>query len=66
MLELDILLNRYIDHIYFQSSDEMQDLFMRLLSQEDQTLFDWLCKREKADSEFQDMVNRILNIPFSF
>jgi len=42
MLELDFILQRFLDHHYDQLTQEQKCLFSRLLNEEDPTLYDWL------------------------
>jgi len=46
MLELDIILNDFLDHQYFLLSAEQQKSFEKLLSCTDQELFRWLVQHE--------------------
>ncbi len=47
MLELDILLTKFLHDRYPSISSEEQKLFVRFLEENDQDLFSWLVKREK-------------------
>ena len=61
ILELDILFERYLKNRYPTASDAEQKTFEALLAQHDQTLFDWLVKREPVDQpEFVEMVTILL------
>jgi len=42
MLELDVLLNRYLEGLYLSFPEEKKQLFQKLLSFNDQDLFTWL------------------------
>ena len=42
MLELDVIFERFLKNQYHQLSKTQQQLFSRLLKEEDPTLFDWL------------------------
>lgn len=46
MLELDIILNDFLDSQYFTLTETQQNLFERLLSSTDQELFRWLVHHE--------------------
>ena len=46
MLELDIILNDFLDHQYFLLTTEQQKSFEKLLSCTDQELFRWLVHHE--------------------
>jgi antitoxin CptB len=57
MLELDVFLQRFLDHYYADLSETDQAIFARFLDGEDQDLFDWLTgKREAEDADLQHMV----------
>mgnify|MGYP005673012545 FL=1 len=61
MLELDIVLEKFVRRRYPALSSAEQALYRRLLDCEDQELFDWfLKKREVDDPELAVMVNKIL------
>ena len=61
ILELDILFERYLQDRYPSASSVEQKTFEALLSLQDQTLFDWLVKREPVDQpEFVEMVAMLL------
>ncbi len=60
MLELDIMLTRFLENAYLKSSTKDQELFEKLLACEDQDLFEWLTgKKIPVDSEIQDIVNKV-------
>ncbi|OGT39439.1 MAG: hypothetical protein A3E81_05940 [Gammaproteobacteria bacterium RIFCSPHIGHO2_12_FULL_36_30] len=44
MLELDFILERFLDRQYESLSENQKKLFLKLLSEEDVTLYDWLIK----------------------
>jgi antitoxin CptB len=57
MLELDLILEAYLEKRYPTASGQEQALFQRLLKEADQDLFDWLLKQKvPTDPEFQKMV----------
>lgn len=57
MLELDILLERYLDKRYEHASSEEQVLFQALLACQDQELFEWLVNAEvPANEQYAKMV----------
>ena len=56
MLELDLIFESYLDHAYAKASAEEQAQFEALLDCNDQSLFDWLVKREPCDSQHQTIV----------
>ncbi len=47
MLELDVILERYVKHRYSVASPQEQQQFVALLQANDQDLFTWLVKREQ-------------------
>jgi len=63
MLELDILLNTFLDKGYGLLSDEEKMQFELVLDYPDQTLFDLLIgKMQSSDSDVNNMINKIINI----
>ena len=62
MLELDILLQRYLEHGYPQASADERAQFIALLSCEDQHLFDWLMYKKEPDAVHQAMVKKIQQV----
>ena len=62
MLELDILLEPFVDEAYDALSMEKRAVFQRLLTCEDPDLFAWFMgHKECEDAELADMVAIILN-----
>lgn len=60
MLELDLLFERYIDTQYLQADQAERETFKALLSSEDQSLFDWLIKRQECPKpQFVDLIAKI-------
>lgn len=60
MLELDLLLNAFLDAEYGALPAEQQAVFQRLLDCEDQELFAWLLGHTTApDAPLQAMVQRV-------
>ncbi len=57
MLEVDIILMRYVEQRYEQASEEEQACFERLLQENDQRLFDWLMGKAEPDPVFQTLVS---------
>jgi len=55
MLELDILLQRYLNQKYEEASTQEQADFKKLLECQDQILFECLVKREEAKSKDSDI-----------
>ncbi|MGO3346596.1 MAG: succinate dehydrogenase assembly factor 2 [Marinomonas sp.] len=61
MLELDLLLEPFLETGYFSLSEEDKGLFNKLLACEDQELFVWFMQRETPeDTELAHIVNMIL------
>ncbi|MFZ5655009.1 MAG: succinate dehydrogenase assembly factor 2 [Pseudomonadota bacterium] len=60
MLELDLLLETFLDAEYESLSSEQRAVLRRLLECEDQQLFAWLLGRATApDAQLQAMVQRV-------
>ena len=47
MLELDLLLEPFVQHCYEKLTSEQQLLYQEFLTYEDQELLAWLMKRQK-------------------
>lgn len=61
MLELDIVLEKFVRQCYPQLPESEQALYRKLLSCEDQQLFDWFLKKQAVDEpELAAMVEKIL------
>jgi len=62
MLELDVLLVPFTQEVYPTLSEADRELYVRLLSCEDQDMFGWFMERnESQDPELQRMVRIILD-----
>lgn len=62
MLELDLVLEPFVDACYPQLSEEQRLVFQRLMECEDQELFAWLLQRgQPEDSELAGLVSQILD-----
>ncbi len=60
MLELDLLLNRFLDTVYETLPGRQQQVFLRLLAYPDQTLHELLLSRMvSADRDIAALVERI-------
>jgi antitoxin CptB len=60
MLELDVLLGNFLEEAYLSLDTNDQNLFIRLLTCEDQDLFEWLTgKKQPQDAELLLMVEKI-------
>lgn len=51
MLELDVLLGNFLEEAFVKLSGSEQALFVLLLNENDQDLFNWLIGREKPGNE---------------
>lgn len=62
MLELDLVLEPFVNSCYSTLSEEKRQSFQRLLACEDQELFSWFLRREQPeDEEFGALVKQILD-----
>lgn len=59
MLELDLLLEHYLDHDYDQLNPADQALFTLLLSEADQDLFSWLFADARPKPPFEPICEKI-------
>jgi antitoxin CptB len=60
MLELDLLLNRFLESGYNKLSEEGKADFLRLLSYQDQILQDWLIGQAiPAEPAMRDLIRRV-------
>ncbi|MDX1901080.1 MAG: succinate dehydrogenase assembly factor 2 [Gammaproteobacteria bacterium] len=61
MLELDVLLGKFLEGAYLKLSPEEQEIFVSYLRSQDQTLFLWLTGRETPeDPAFKRMTEKII------
>ena len=51
MLELDLLLQNFIEHGFDQLDETQREVFERLLAAQDQSLIEWLMERETPDDK---------------
>lgn len=62
LLEVDVVLNDYLDTAFEQDSTAHQQLFALLLSQQDADLFEWFTRRSRpADDQLAEYVEHILD-----
>jgi len=62
MLELDVLLVPYTETVYPTLSADQQRIYQRLITCEDQDLFNWFLEKSKPeDPELAAMVRQILD-----
>lgn len=59
MLELDLLLEHYLDHDYDNLTMAEQQLFIDLLGEADQDLFSWLFADAKPTVPFEPICEKI-------
>ncbi len=60
MLELDVLLNRFLESGYQQLSDEEIAAFLLMLEQEDDLIWDWMLGKETPkEQRIARIVDRI-------
>ena len=61
MLELDLVLEPFVNKRYSDLSDSDRAIFQRLMLREDQELFSWLLQREAPeDKELAAIIKQIL------
>ncbi len=62
MLELDLVLEPFVEHRYRSLSEEQQRLYRKLLTCEDQELYGWLLGRLRPqDPELAGMVDLVVD-----
>jgi antitoxin CptB len=60
MLELDIMLGRFLERSFLSLAAHEQELFIKLLSCEDQDLFEWLTgKKTPSNDDIKYIINLI-------
>ena len=60
MLELDLLLNRFLDTAFAELDAAQRVTFNRLLAYQDQILYDWLMGHAvPADADIRELLQRI-------
>lgn len=60
MLELDLILQPFVEHIYPTIAPEDQLLYQQLLDCEDQDLFVWFLRRQEPEDEGLRRIVRII------
>ncbi|MCU8091407.1 succinate dehydrogenase assembly factor 2 [Shewanella sp. SM20] len=64
MLELDVLLQPFVENFYQEMSDEDKTVFIRLLECEDPELFAWFMGHEECpDTELARMIVKVRGRP---
>ena len=61
MLELDILLSRFVEEQYDSLSEDEKLRFDVLLECEDQDLYNWLVKKQTPKSASIEIITKIIN-----
>lgn len=62
MLELDLVLNPFLDNVYSTLGADDQALFHKLLEEQDQDLFQWFMRKSEPEaSDLKRIVSIILN-----
>ena len=60
MLEIDLLLNRYLSTCYSNAPEAERSLFEELLTENDQQLFLWLTGQEQMALKYSDLLTKML------
>ncbi|ABD81514.1 succinate dehydrogenase assembly factor 2 [Saccharophagus degradans] len=62
MLELDLVLNPFLDNVYSTLGADDQALFHKLLEEQDQDLFQWFMRKSEPEApDLKRIVSIILN-----
>ena len=62
MLELDVLFGNFLKEVFPDLSQTEKNLFIEILNENDQDLFNWLIKKEKPrEPHFSFIINKILD-----
>ena len=59
MLELDVILNRFLDQHWGDIDNNLKEELELLLVNSDQQLQKWLCEGMEADNEVKNIVSRL-------
>lgn len=59
MLEIDLILNRYLSACYLEASLNEQAIFEQILSENDQHLFLWLTEKESPPEKYVNLVLKL-------
>ncbi|MGB5280643.1 MAG: succinate dehydrogenase assembly factor 2 [Arenicellales bacterium] len=59
MLELDVMLNRFLDQHWGDIDNDLKQELELLLANSDQQLQKWLCEGMEADNEVRNIVSRL-------
>lgn len=60
MLELDVILERFVERHYAHSTDKIKAQFQALLHCQDTELYTWLIKHEAADEAYSEIIDLLL------
>lgn len=67
LLEVDVVLNDYMERVFDQETEARQLLFGKLLAEQDADLFEWFTRRSQPqDAELCDYVEHILRSRTAF
>lgn len=59
MLEIDLVLKRYLSESYLKADENEKTIFEALLIENDQQLFLWLMGKENAPEKYADLVEKL-------
>lgn len=63
LLEVDVVLNDYMERFFDQESEAHQQLFASLLAHQDADLFEWFTRRSQPqDGQLAEYVEHILSL----
>lgn len=62
MLEIDLILKRYLSESYLEADEAEQQLFEALLAENDQQLFLWFTGREEPTSKYEHLICKLRKI----
>lgn len=61
LLELDILLEGFVKSEYQNLDEDLRLNYQKLLTYDDQVLYDWFLKKRPADKEFFEIIEIIID-----
>lgn len=59
MLEVDLMVKRYLAEDYAEASESEQACFEALLTQNDQSLFDWFTGKSAPEKKYVSLVQKM-------
>ena len=66
MLELDILLERFLNQHFAQLTDQEKEVFIQLLNQSDATLYQWIFNQpDVVPAPYREIILQIKQTPSS-